>query len=137
MSPRTLSVSRRRWGCKVKDASIGDEYGVVNVPADYGQLFEHLVAVLAGPAIEGSPIAWPPRQKSENGDEVAAWVLTEFLILSKADWDRANELCADIFRQKQVRNAMRRISVVLLEQGWIDGDEIRRLSAEAWLPPQA
>ncbi len=119
-------------GLDVTGATIGDTHGVVNVTADHGRLFEHLVCALSGMVIEGDPIQWPPRQRGEDGDERACWVLVEQLQLGRDDWDRATELAQSLLALKAVRDAVRSISVALLARGTISGDECRMLVAESW-----
>jgi hypothetical protein len=105
--------------------------GIVTTVPDLDRLWEHLLAVLAGPISVGREVPWPPDIAAGADEEVCA-LLVPRLGLDEAQFTRAKNIVKGyLFDLPTSRRALRAVSERLLERGALTGDEVRVVIAEA------
>ncbi len=91
----------------------------------------HLLALMAGPTVDGEPLRWRPLDLGDGSDEAVAAVLIYLLDIDADRWNDAAILTANMLEHPPVQRARRAISAHLYEQGTLDGAEVHRIYNEA------
>jgi hypothetical protein len=91
----------------------------------------HLLTVMAGPVVSGTPLTWRPLDLGDGTDEAVAAVLVYLLNLDEDGWRDAAALTNEMLELPPVQRARRAISGALHDDGTLAGSEVRRIYCEA------
>lgn len=121
-------------GIEVRSARIDgpdlNTAGVVQVAPDLTRLFDHLLAILAGPIASGTPLEWKPNPNA-SGDEGAAALVADKLGLDAVTWLLAR--CTVEATLRDSRAALVAVGRSLLQHGALPGAEVHRIVEECGL----
>jgi hypothetical protein len=108
-----------------------DVPGLVATVPNMDRLYDHLLAVLAGPLMAGREVPWPPNIAA-GGDEGICARLVAKLGLDEERFNEAKNIARGLLLDSpSSRRAYRAVGRALLERGALTGAEVAALVAEA------